>query len=167
MQDPFGFPIAFYYQSIRHKWLLQDYHLHSSTGIQRVDHCNMLTPDVDGMMRWYMEQLNFRLSEYSADEHNEIWAAWIQRRGSVHDLAMTNGRGPRMHHFAYWVPESSRIFQICDVLGGAREFTAIERGPGVLGGGPGEIITDGQHCLRVGARGNGQRGQYTEVFHLS
>jgi catechol 2,3-dioxygenase len=130
MQDPFGFPIAFYYQSIRYKWLLQDYHLHTATGIQRVDHCNMLTPDVNNMMRWYMEELNFRLSEYSADDNGDVWAAWVQRRGSVHDLAMTNGRGPRMHHFAYWVPDSSRIFQICDVLGGAREFAAIERGPG-------------------------------------
>ncbi len=130
MQDPFGFPVAFYFQSVRHRWLLQDYHLHSRTGIQRVDHCNVLTPHVGEMMDWYIKRLNFRLSEFSDDRQGNVWAAWIQRRGSVHDLAMTNGLGPRMHHFAYWVPDGSRIFQICDILAGAKEYAAIERGPG-------------------------------------
>jgi catechol 2,3-dioxygenase len=129
-QDPFGFPVAFYYQSLRHKWLLQDYHLHRGPGIQRVDHCNLMTPHVGDMMRWYMKRLNFRLSEYSDDDQGNIWAAWIQRRGSVHDLALTNGLGPRMHHFAYWMPDGSRVFQLCDILAGAKEFGSIERGPG-------------------------------------
>ncbi len=47
MQDPFGFPIAFYFQSVRHKWLLQSYHLHRGPGIQRIDHNNVLTPEVE------------------------------------------------------------------------------------------------------------------------
>ncbi len=130
MQDPFGFPIAFYFQSVRHKWLLQSYHLHCGPGIQRIDHNNVLTPEVAAMTKWYMEYLGFRLSEYSEDNDHRMWAAWIQRRGSVHDLAMTNGKGPRLHHFAYWMPDGSRISQLCDILAGSGHGAAIERGPG-------------------------------------
>jgi len=28
----------------------------------------------------------------------------MHRKGNVHDFAITNGKGPRLHHFAYWVP---------------------------------------------------------------
>jgi len=48
----------------------------------------------------------------------------------VHDLAMTNGKGPRLHHLAYWLPDGSRITQLCDILAGAGQGAAIERGPG-------------------------------------
>ena len=130
IQDPFGFPVVFYYQSVRHKWLLQSYHLHSGPGIQRIDHNNVLTPEVGAMAKWYMDELGFRLSEYSEDDAHRMWAAWIQRRGSVHDLAMTNGTGPRLHHLAYWLPDGARIAQLCDILASAGQGKAIERGPG-------------------------------------
>jgi len=130
VQDPFGFPIVFYYQSLRHKWLLQSYHLHQGPGIQRIDHNNVFTPEVGAMTNWYMKELGFRLSEYSEDDAHRMWAAWIHRRGSVHDLAMTNGTGPRLHHLAYWLPDGSRITQLCDILAGAKQGQAIERGPG-------------------------------------
>ena len=130
VQDPFGFPVVFYYQSLRHKWLLQSYHLHRGPGIQRIDHNNVLTPDVGAMTNWYIKELGFRLSEYSEDDAHRIWAAWIHRRGSVHDLAMTNGTGPRLHHLAYWLPDGARITQLCDILAGAKQGKAIERGPG-------------------------------------
>ena len=130
MQDPFGFPVMFYYQSQKYKWLLQDYHLHRGAGIQRVDHNNVLTPHVDAMVDWYHDKLGFRLSEYSEDDNGKKWAAWVQRRGTVHDLAMTNGRGPRMHHFAYWMPDGSRILQVCDIVASGGQPHALERGPG-------------------------------------
>ena len=93
-QDPYGVPVAFYAQSVRHPWLLQDYHLHRGAGLQRIDHIN------------------------------------VQRRGSVHDLALTNGLGPRLHHFAYWMPDMQSIIRTCDILAGARMPEHIERGPG-------------------------------------
>jgi catechol 2,3-dioxygenase len=130
LQDPFGFPVVFYYQSVKYKWLLQDFHQHRGAGIQRIDHINVLTSEVGAMTKWYMDHLGFRLSEYSEDDAGQLWAAWIQRRGSVHDLAMTNGRGPRLHHLAYWLPDGGRIMQLCDILGGAKQCAAIERGPG-------------------------------------
>lgn len=130
LQDPFGIPVAFYHQSAKHPWLLQDYHLHRGPGLQRVDHVNVMVPEVERTMRWYLDELGFRLSEYTVDEQERYWAAWIQRRGGVHDLALTNGPGPRLHHWAYWMPDITSIIRTCDILAGAREPERIERGPG-------------------------------------
>lgn len=130
MQDPFGVPVAFFFQSVTHPWLLQDYHLHRGPGLQRVDHVNVMVPDVERTMRWYLDELGFRLSEYTVDEQDRYWAAWIQRRGGVHDLALTNGPGPRLHHWAYWMPDMTAIIRTCDILAGARQPERIERGPG-------------------------------------
>jgi catechol 2,3-dioxygenase len=130
MQDPWGFPLAFYFQSQRYPWLLQRYDLHRGASIQRVDHMNVFSPQVDAMNRWYQQKLGFRLTEYSEDNQGRIWGAWLHRKGNVHDLALTSGTGPRMHHFAYWAPDASRIAQICDILAGANAEHHIERGPG-------------------------------------
>lgn len=130
LQDPFGVPVAFYAVSVTHPWLLQQYHLHRGAGLQRIDHINVMTPDVAAMTRWYLDHLGFRLSEYTEDDEGQLWAAWIQRRGGVHDLAITNGSGPRLHHFAYWMPDSHAIIRLCDILAAAGLPQAIERGPG-------------------------------------
>jgi catechol 2,3-dioxygenase len=130
VQDPFGFPKAFYFQSVKHKWLLQDFHLHRGPAIQRIDHINLFHPQVADVCAWYRETLGFRLTEYSADKQGRIAAAWLTRKQSVHDLALTGAKGPRLHHFAFWMPEAGRIFQACDILAGARAESHIERGPG-------------------------------------
>ena len=130
IQDPYGFPLAFYYQSVKHPWLLQRFDLHRGPGITRIDHVNLFSPTVGAMANWYRDSLGFRLTEYTEDSAGLTWAAWMHRKGNVHDLAVTNGAGPRMHHFAYWVPESTRIMGLCDILAGARAEAAIERGPG-------------------------------------
>ena len=130
LEDPFGFPIAFYYESIKHPWLLQRFDLHRGPGIQRIDHINVLSPQVKQLSDWYQKHLDFRLTESTEDDTGRIWATWMQRKGHAHDLATTNGAGPRLHHFAYWLPDGARISQLCDILAGAFEGDRIERGPG-------------------------------------
>lgn len=130
LQDPFGIPVAFYREVKTHPWILQDYHQHRGPGLQRVDHCNVMVPEVKATMDWYINALGFRLSEYTVDENDRYWAAWIQRRGGVHDFALTNGAGPRLHHWAYWMPDAMSIIKTCDILAGARKPERIERGPG-------------------------------------
>lgn len=130
LQDPFGIPVSFYHEVKTYPWLLQEYHQHKGPGLQRVDHCNVMVPDVKATMDWYNDQLGFRLSEYTVDEAGDWWAAWIQRRGGVHDFALTNGAGPRLHHWAYWMPDAMSIIKTCDILAGARQAEKIERGPG-------------------------------------
>ena len=54
----------------------------------------------------------------------------MHRKGNVHDFAITNGRGPRLHHFAYWVPTAMNILHLCDVMASSGFLKNIERGPG-------------------------------------
>ena len=59
-----------------------------------------------------------------------IAAAWMHRKGNVHDFAITNGKGPRLHHFAYWVPGPLNIIHLCDVMASNGYIKNLERGPG-------------------------------------
>jgi len=54
----------------------------------------------------------------------------MHRKGNVHDFAITNGKGPRLHHFAYWVPTAMNILHLCDVMASSGYLKNIERGPG-------------------------------------
>jgi catechol 2,3-dioxygenase len=129
MDDPFGLPLAFYFASERRPSLLQQYHLRRCPTIQRIDHVNVFTTDPGAMLAWYRDTLHFRLSEYTEDDQGHIWAAWLHRKGNVHDIACTNGDGPRLHHVAFWMPDAGQVLQLCDVIGASR-CGAIERGPG-------------------------------------
>lgn len=130
LQDPFGFPVAFYRRAGRHPSLLQQYHRYRGPGLQRLDHFNLFCPDVPRAMAYYTDRLGFRLTEYTVDRAGRVWAAWLQRKGNVHDVALTTGAGPRLHHFAYWVPDPLAVLRAADALGGAGQVEAIERGPG-------------------------------------
>jgi hypothetical protein len=57
-------------------------------------------------------------------------AVWLYRKPTVHDVALTTGRGPRMHHYAFTTAETAAITGLCDILAGAHREAAIERGPG-------------------------------------
>ena len=76
--------------------------------------------------------LGFRLTEYAESDGAEprIAAAWMHRKGGVHDVAFTSGRGPRLHHFAYWVPGVLNIVHLCDVMASTGYLANMERGPG-------------------------------------
>ena len=77
-------------------------------------------------------RLGFRLTEYAESDEPEpkIAAAWMHRKGGVHDVAFTSGRGPRLHHFAYWVPGVLNVVHLCDVMATTGHLANMERGPG-------------------------------------
>ncbi len=130
MQDPTGFPLVFYHREHKHERLLQAYHRYRGPGVLRIDHANVFTPRVAETLAFYREALGFRLTEYTEDDQGRLWAAWVHRKGNVHDLAFTNGEGPRLHHFAYWLPDPMSIIRAADILAGAMATDRIERGPG-------------------------------------
>lgn len=130
VQDPFGYPLVFYAGAEKLPRMLQEYHLYRGPGILRIDHLNLFSPEVERATRYYQERLGFRLTEYTEDEEGRLWASWLHRKGNVHDVAFTNGEGPRLHHFAYWLPDPMAILKAADILAGARRTNQIERGPG-------------------------------------
>ena len=54
----------------------------------------------------------------------------MHRKGNVHDIAMTNGLGPRLHHSAFWVSTPLNIIDLLDLLAAKGRISCIERGPG-------------------------------------
>jgi catechol 2,3-dioxygenase-like lactoylglutathione lyase family enzyme len=79
----------------------------------------------------YFESLGFRCSETIEDpEQERLFAGWMHRKPSVHDVAFTFGTSPRLHHTGFFVPEQHYISALCDRLGATEHQHHIERGPG-------------------------------------
>ncbi|MDQ2837635.1 MAG: 3,4-dihydroxyphenylacetate 2,3-dioxygenase [Actinomycetota bacterium] len=126
--DPLGFPVEYYFQIAQAERLIQRYDLHRGAQIARLDHFNIVVPDIPAAYRHY-ESLGFGCSETIEDEH-ELYAAWMYRKQTVHDVAFTGGAGPRLHHLGMATHESHQVLRIADILGSLGAEHHIERGPG-------------------------------------
>jgi catechol 2,3-dioxygenase len=129
--DPLGLPLDFYVRMDQAQSMLQRYAAHQGARIQRIDHINCFTPDVQASYDFYAD-IGFRLTEYTEtdDPDAKLWAVWMHRKGNVHDLAFTNGRGPRLHHIGVWTASALDILHICDVMATSGYLANMERGPG-------------------------------------
>jgi 3,4-dihydroxyphenylacetate 2,3-dioxygenase len=127
--DPLGFPLEFFHEAKHVERLAWRYDLHGPGALVRLDHFNQMTPDVPRAVRHHQD-LGFRMTEAIQDEAGTTYAAWLRRKPSVHDTAMTGGDGPRLHHVAFSTHEKHNILAICDKLGALRISDRIERGPG-------------------------------------
>lgn len=129
-RDPQGIPLEFYARMDRLPPIHQKYSLYKGVKPLRIDHFNCFSPDVDAAVAFWNE-IGFRVTEYTEDaETGRLWAAWTHRKGGVHDIAFTNGTGPRLHHTAFWVPTPLNIIDLLDLMSTTGWLANIERGPG-------------------------------------
>jgi catechol 2,3-dioxygenase len=129
-QDIFGVPLEFYVEMEKLPSIHQKYALYRGVKPLRIDHFNCFSPDVDASVAFYNE-IGFRVTEYTEDDASKkLWAAWMHRKGGVHDMAFTNGFGPRLHHTAFWVPTPLNIIDLLDLMSTTGYLKNIERGPG-------------------------------------
>ena len=99
--DNAGMPIELHHAMDRLPSIHQQYAQYKGVKPLRIDHFNCFSTNVDEATTFYHE-MGFRTTEYTADEETgALWAAWLHRKGGVHDQAFTNGRGPRLHHVAF------------------------------------------------------------------
>ena len=129
--DPFGFPLEFFHEIEQFETQLQRFDLHRGAPVMRFDHFNLHSPQVEDGVQFWLE-LGFRCSEYiSTDGEDErLTGAWLLRKPTVHDVAFTAGRGPRLHHLGLVVSEPGAVLRACDQLAAAGYSHVIERGPG-------------------------------------
>lgn len=132
VQDPSGLPIEFFHQIAQRERLLQRFDLYRGAHVMRLDHFNCQVPDVQKVYDWFTQQLGFSCSEYTITdvEPSRLWAAWLHRKQDVHDIALMNGIGPRVHHGGFWVSDQLSVLRTCDLLAAAGFVSSIERGPG-------------------------------------
>ncbi len=129
-RDPWGIPLEFYVKMDRLKPIHQKYRLYNGVKPLRIDHFNMFSADVDASVAFYND-IGFRVTEFTEDDDSgKVWAAWMHRKGGVHDVAFTNGIGPRLHHTAFWVPNPLNIIDLLDLMSTTGYVDNIERGPG-------------------------------------
>jgi len=131
MRDPFGFPVEYYADMAEVEWQLQRFHLHRGPAPTRVDHANVLVPDAQAGFDWYTGELGFKCAEYTAAEpgHDRVWASWLYRKPTVHDVAVMTGPGPAVHHVGLALSETMGVIRACDALASAGYAQSIERGP--------------------------------------
>lgn len=132
VRDPFGFPLAFFHDVEHVHSQHQRFDIQRGAPLLRFDHVNLHTPVVEDVFKWWLS-LGFRCSEYiSTDDpaDERMTGAWLLRKPTVHDVALTVGRGPRLHHFAYWVADPTAVLRACDQLAAGGFAHVIERGPG-------------------------------------
>jgi 3,4-dihydroxyphenylacetate 2,3-dioxygenase len=135
VQDPSGLPIEFFHDMQQRPRLLQRFDLYRGAHIMRVDHFNCQVPDVQTANDWWTQQLGFHCSEYTVTDPepgipDRLWAVWLHRKQNVHDLALMNGIGPRLHHVGLWLQDTHSVLRACDILAALGQVSAIERGPG-------------------------------------
>jgi catechol 2,3-dioxygenase len=132
IQDPNGIPLEFVHHLERRHWELQSFQTYHGAQIMRIDHFNCQVSNAALAHDWYTHKLGFHCSEYTAtDDHpEEMWAAWMHRKQTVHDVAMMTGIGPRLHHVGFYGYDRLSILNACDVLASMGYASSIERGPG-------------------------------------
>lgn len=128
VEDPLGFTVEFFHRIEAAERRIQRYDLRRGAEIARLDHFNIMTPDIPAAYDHYAS-LGFRCSETIEDEH-VMYAAWMFRKQTVHDVAFTGGGGPRLHHLGFFAHEASQVLRACDIFGAVHAEDHIERGPG-------------------------------------
>ncbi len=130
VDDAIGTPLEFCATMEDLPGNLQRFEIYKGASPMRLDHFQIVAHDVQKATDFYLA-IGFRLTEYTAtDGKDEIWGSWLQRKGNPHDVVFSSGRGPRLHHFAYAVPEVRDVVHVCDVAGSLGFDKHFERGPG-------------------------------------
>ena len=104
VNDALGAPLELCATMARQPRLLVSFEHHHGAVPQRIDHFQLLVPDVQRQWEFYMA-MGFRLSEYIApDGGDEPVFVFLQRKGNPHDIVFAPGAGAaipscRFQHF--------------------------------------------------------------------
>jgi catechol 2,3-dioxygenase len=103
-------------------------HEHKGAGALRLDHHQVLVPDVATAAGFYAT-LGFRVSD-CMDVDERIVAIFLHRKDNPHDLVLLARSGPRFHHSGYIVSEMHHVVRALDAAGNLGFAANIEHGPG-------------------------------------
>jgi catechol 2,3-dioxygenase len=127
--DPAGTKLEFCATMETRPRLFHHVEAYRGAGVQRLDHAQILTPKIAESLAFYVA-MGFRLSEYVvAPDGEEPTFVFLQRKGNPHDIVFAKGDGPRIHHFAYTVPETVQLMTTADLLVRAGIAGQVEFGP--------------------------------------
>jgi catechol 2,3-dioxygenase len=134
MSDTAGTPLEFCARMKTLPRMQTRTHEHKGAGALRMDHFQVLTPDVASAASFYTE-LGFRVSDYYCAAADRIIGIFMHRKDNPHDMVFLTRAGPRFHHFGYIVPEMHHVVRALDCAGNLGFGENIEHGPGRHGHG--------------------------------
>ena len=108
-------------------------HEHKGAAALRMDHFQVLVPDVVAAAAFYTG-LGFRVSDYYV-AGERIAAAFMYRKDNPHDMVLMARPGPRFHHVGYIVSEMHCVTRALDAAGHLGFAESLEHGPGRHGHG--------------------------------
>ncbi|MFN2485185.1 MAG: catechol 2,3-dioxygenase [Acidimicrobiia bacterium] len=99
------------------------------TGIHppRIDHIFVMCEDVDGVTDFFMNVLDFRLTEKILSDDGHLLVSFLERTHKAHDLAFVTGPNRGFHHVAFWVDDWNELRRAADLL--AFNGVRIDAGP--------------------------------------
>ncbi|KMK65169.1 VOC family protein [Puniceibacterium sp. IMCC21224] len=115
--------------------LLTEYSARKGGGALRLDHCQVIVPDVEATGATFLN-MGFRAAEVieQGDTGRRV-GMFLHRKNNPHDIVLSMAAGPRLHHFAFITPDLQSMFRACDIAGEMGIGNEVERGPGRHGPG--------------------------------
>src|SRR5215211_1141882 len=110
-------------------------HTHKGGRALRLDHYQVLVPDVLGGAKFYTD-LGFRISDYICPEGTDrVVGIFLYRKNNPWDIVLLQRSGPKFHHCGYVVESMYDLIRALDVAGNLGLADCLEHGPGRHGHG--------------------------------
>lgn len=93
----------------------------------RMDHLLVTTEEVAEAAKFFIDVLDFRLTEQLLDGNGHQQLAFLERSHKPHDIAFVPGPNGGLHHFAYWLDDWDHVRAAADIL--AYNGVPIDIGP--------------------------------------
>ena len=134
--DSVGVPLEFCARMPPQRRLHDQFQLQKGAAALRLDHFQLLAPDVVAASRFYTD-FGFRISDYFVDrpEDETPLGIFMFRKSNPHDVVFLTRPGPVLHHFGYIVSEPHYLFRALDTANNVGFRRSLERGPGRHGEG--------------------------------
>ena len=96
--------------------------------VTRLDHCNLHGPNIDAVVEFFTDALDFSLTEAAQTPDGAIAAAFLSCSNKAHDIAFIRRAEPnKFHHVAFSLESWHEVGQAADII--ARYDIPLDIGP--------------------------------------
>ena len=96
--------------------------------VTRFDHCNLHGPNIDEVVTFFTEVLDFSLTEAAQTPDGSVAAAFLSCSNKAHDIAFIRRAEPdKFHHAAFWLDSWHEVGNAADII--ARYDIPLDIGP--------------------------------------
>ena len=81
----------------------------------RLDHVFLMCESVDAITAFFIEVLEFRLTERIVADDGHLLGSFLERSHTAHDIAFIQGPNGAFHHVAYWVDDWNELRDGADI----------------------------------------------------